>query len=49
MGIKNPGQMDTIHFVRKEYPTALHPDDVEISVKSVGMNAKVGFMLARIY
>ncbi|CAI7567668.1 unnamed protein product [Penicillium viridicatum] len=40
LGIKNPGQMDTIHFVRKEYATALHPDDVEISVKSVGMNAK---------
>ncbi|KAJ5182352.1 Acyl transferase/acyl hydrolase/lysophospholipase [Penicillium cf. viridicatum] len=40
LGIKDPGQMDTIHFVQKEYPTALHPDDVEISVKSVGMNAK---------
>ncbi|KAJ5807079.1 Acyl transferase/acyl hydrolase/lysophospholipase [Penicillium riverlandense] len=40
LGIKNPGQMDTIHFVHKEYTTALHPDDVEISVKSVGMNAK---------
>ncbi|KUM56794.1 hypothetical protein ACN42_g10406 [Penicillium freii] len=40
LSIKNPGQMDTIHFVRKEYATALHPDDVEISVKSVGMNAK---------
>ncbi|KGO64925.1 hypothetical protein PEX1_009200 [Penicillium expansum] len=32
--------MDTIHFVQKEYSSALHPDDVEISVKSVGMNAK---------
>ncbi|KAJ5817603.1 Acyl transferase/acyl hydrolase/lysophospholipase [Penicillium robsamsonii] len=40
LGIKDPGQMDTIHFVQKEYPTALHPDDVEIGVKSVGMNAK---------
>ncbi|KAJ5356106.1 Acyl transferase/acyl hydrolase/lysophospholipase [Penicillium concentricum] len=40
LGIKDPGQMDTIHFVQKEYPTALHPDDVEISVNSVGMNAK---------
>lgn len=49
LGIKDPGQMDTIHFVQKEYPTALHPDDVEVSVKSVGMNAKVGLMLARIH
>lgn len=47
LGIKDPGQMDTIHFVQLEYPTALHPDHVEISVKSVGMNAKVGLMLAR--
>ncbi|PYI29622.1 polyketide synthase [Aspergillus indologenus CBS 114.80] len=41
LGIKDPGQMDTIHFVQEEHhPTALQPDDVEISVKSVGMNAK---------
>ncbi|KAK1145272.1 Type I Iterative Polyketide synthase (PKS) [Aspergillus melleus] len=40
LSIKNPGQMDTIHFVQKEYPAALHPDEVEIQVKSVGMNAK---------
>ncbi|RAH64472.1 type I polyketide synthase [Aspergillus aculeatinus CBS 121060] len=41
LGIKDPGQMDTIHFVQEEHhPTALHPDYVEISVKSVGMNAK---------
>ncbi|PYH84784.1 KR-domain-containing protein [Aspergillus uvarum CBS 121591] len=40
-GIKDPGQIDSIHFVQEEHhPTALQPDDVKISVKSVGMNAK---------
>ena len=49
LGIKDPGQMDSIHFMQKEYPTTLHPDHVEISVRSVGMNAKVGPTLARIH
>ncbi|KAJ5715138.1 Acyl transferase/acyl hydrolase/lysophospholipase [Penicillium malachiteum] len=40
LSIKDPGQMDTIHFVQKDFSAPLHPDYVEISVKSVGMNAK---------
>ncbi|KAH8433410.1 type I polyketide synthase [Aspergillus melleus] len=45
LGIKSPGQIDTIHFVQTEYETPLHVDYVEISVKSVGMNAKVSCLL----
>ncbi|OJJ74373.1 hypothetical protein ASPBRDRAFT_193095 [Aspergillus brasiliensis CBS 101740] len=40
LDIKDPGHMDTIHFVQEEYSAPLHPDCVEVSVKSVGMNAK---------
>ncbi|GLA42609.1 putative PKS/NRPS-like protein biosynthetic cluster [Aspergillus niger] len=40
LDIEDPGHMDMIHFVQEDYPTPLHPDYVEISVKSVGMNAK---------
>ena len=41
LDIKDPGHMDTIHFVQEDYSTSLHPDYVEVSVKSVGINAKV--------
>lgn len=41
LSTKQPGQMDTIHFVKKEYRDTLRADHVEIQVKSVGMNAKV--------
>ena len=41
LSIKQPGQLDTIHFVRKDYRDKLRDDHVEIQVKSVGMNAKV--------
>ena len=41
LSIKQPGQMDTIHFVKKDYKESLRADHVEIQVKSVGMNAKV--------
>jgi len=41
MSIKHPGQMDTIRFVKKEWKDALRPDEVEVQVKSVGVNAKV--------
>ena len=41
LSIKQPGQMDTIHFVKKDYRETLRADHVEIQVKSVGMNAKV--------
>ncbi|KAJ5100496.1 Acyl transferase/acyl hydrolase/lysophospholipase [Penicillium angulare] len=40
LGIKDPGQMDSIHFVQEENSAALHSDEVEITVKSVGMNVK---------
>ncbi|RAH60136.1 polyketide synthase [Aspergillus piperis CBS 112811] len=40
LDIKDPGHMDTIHFVQEDYSTSLHPDYVEVSVKSVGINAK---------
>ncbi|RAK85213.1 polyketide synthase [Aspergillus costaricaensis CBS 115574] len=40
LDIKDPGHMDTIHFVQEGYSTSLHPDYVEVSVKSVGINAK---------
>ncbi|KAL1971038.1 hypothetical protein VTN77DRAFT_2872 [Rasamsonia byssochlamydoides] len=47
LSIKNPGQMDTIRFVRKEYQqNALASDQVEIQVKSVGMNAKDLYVLS---
>ena len=42
LSIKQPGQMDTVHFVKKDYESTLLADHVEIQVKSVGMNAKVG-------
>ncbi|PYI01585.1 polyketide synthase [Aspergillus sclerotiicarbonarius CBS 121057] len=45
LSIKSPGQMDTIHFVRKEYPEKLSPDEVEIEVKCVGLNAKDLYVL----
>lgn len=41
LSTKQPGQMDTIHFVKKDYGDTLRDDHVEILVKSVGMNAKV--------
>jgi hypothetical protein len=41
LNIKHPGQMDTIRFVKKAWKDALGPEEVEIQVKSVGMNAKV--------
>ena len=41
LSIKQPGQLDTIHFVRKDFRDTLLDDHVEIQVKSVGMNAKV--------
>ena len=41
LSIKDPGQMDTIHFVTKEFEVPLPTDHVEVQVKSVGMNAKV--------
>ena len=41
LSIKQPGQMDTIHFMKKDYRDTLRADHVEIQVKSVGMNAKV--------
>ena len=41
LSIKQPGQMDTIYFVEKDYKEALRADHVEIRVKSVGINAKV--------
>ena len=41
LDIKQPGQLDTIHFVKKDFEDKLRADHVEIQVKSVGMNAKV--------
>lgn len=44
LSTKQPGHMDTIHFVKKEYRDTLRADHVEIQVKSVGMNAKVSLI-----
>ena len=41
LSTKQPGQLDTIHFARKEFGDKLRDDNVEIQVKSVGINAKV--------
>ena len=41
LSTKQPGQLDTIHFVRKVFEDKLRDDHVEIQVKSVGINAKV--------
>ena len=41
LSIEQPGQMDTIHFIKNEYEDTLQADHIEIQVKSVGMNAKV--------
>ncbi|KAK8062318.1 hypothetical protein PG997_014415 [Apiospora hydei] len=43
--ISHPGQMDTIHFISRDYPEPLPADQVEIEVKSVGMNAKDLYVL----
>ncbi|KAK8030030.1 polyketide synthase [Apiospora rasikravindrae] len=43
--ISHPGQMDTIHFISKDYTKPLLADQVEIEVKSVGMNAKDLYVL----
>jgi hypothetical protein len=45
LSIKNPGQMETIHFAVKEFQGLLAADHVEVQVKSVGMNAKVIILL----
>ncbi|KAI1142338.1 polyketide synthase [Hypoxylon sp. FL0543] len=44
--ISHPGQMDTIHFVSKEYTELLPEDHVDIEVKSVGINAKDLYVLS---
>lgn len=45
LSIKEPGQMETIHFAVKEFQAPLAADHVEIQVKSVGINAKVILLL----
>ena len=44
LSIRQPGQLDTIHFVKKDFQDTLRADEVEIRVKSVGMNAKVSYI-----
>ncbi|KAI1206598.1 polyketide synthase [Annulohypoxylon truncatum] len=44
--ISHPGQMDTIHFISREYTEPLPTDYVEIEVKSVGLNAKDLYVLS---
>ena len=42
LSIKHPGDFDSIHFIPSSWKNdELQPDHIEISVKSVGMNAKV--------
>jgi len=41
LDIKHAGQMDTIRFWQKEFDSVLGAEEVEIEVKSVGINAKV--------
>ncbi|KAL1869060.1 putative secondary metabolism biosynthetic enzyme [Paecilomyces lecythidis] len=36
LNIKDPGQLDTIHFVHEEYPIPLPSDHIQIQVKTVG-------------
>ena len=45
LSIVQPGLLDTIEFVRKDYEEELRPDQVELQVKSVGINAKVSRLL----
>ena len=45
LSIVQPGLLDTIEFVKKDYKEELRPDQVELQVKSVGINAKVSFSL----
>jgi hypothetical protein len=41
LSIKEPGQMETIHFTTEEFEGSLPADHVEIHIKSIGLNAKV--------
>ena len=45
LNIVQPGLLDTIEFVRKDYKEELQPDQIELQVKSVGINAKVRHLL----
>lgn len=42
LSIWHPGQIDSIHFVKDDSKSLLPSDYVELQVKCVGMNAKVG-------
>ncbi|RAO74337.1 uncharacterized protein BHQ10_010349 [Talaromyces amestolkiae] len=46
LSIKEPGQMETLHFAAKEFEDLLPADHVEIHVRSVGLNAKDLYALA---
>lgn len=41
LSIRDPGQFDTIRFTTKDHKQAIPADEVEVEVKSVGLNAKV--------
>lgn len=45
LNIKEPGQMETLHFAVKEFQGPLAANHVEIQVKSVSINAKVMLLL----
>jgi hypothetical protein len=48
--IKNVGQMDTIRYLQTDFPTAiLGSEELEIEVKSIGINAKVRIALSFIF
>ena len=42
LSIQTPGKLDTLHFVQQTFdPNTIMPDYVEVTVKCIGLNAKV--------
>ena len=41
LNIDQPGQLDTIRFVHNHFEDKIRPREVEVQVKSIGLNAKV--------
>ncbi|KUI73219.1 Polyketide synthase-nonribosomal peptide synthetase [Cytospora mali] len=46
LAVSHPGQFDSIHFREIEIPASLAEDEVRVSVKAVGLNAKDLYVLA---
>lgn len=46
IALDQPGQFDNIYFKQIELPTTLAPNEVQVQVKAVGLNAKDLYVLA---